>query len=276
MTFCKPLEEFGDVFVFQYDVAMKHFGREGMINKLEDTLNVVNPDVIFHPTYREDIPAATWKELTKMFKTIAWHSDDNWRYDSYSREYGKNFTNSVTTYPEIYDKMDHPGRMLSQWAANTFYFKPREKTVNVSFYGQKYSNREEMLKGLDVECYGGGWENGFVPFTEMAKGIGASKIGINFSMGGDGRSKQMKLRPFEICACGTLCLTEDAPGLSDFYVIGEEVIIFKTKEELKELIDYYLEHEDERKKIATAAYERTVAKHTWRQRFEDILKVVYV
>jgi len=247
-----------------------------MIDEFEKMLNIIEPDVIFHPTYKETIPAKNWKEISKIFKTVAWNSDDDRRYDSFTKEYCKNFTNVVTTYPEIYAKMDHPGRILSQWAANTSYFYPREKTIDVSFCGQKYGHREETLADLDVEVYGGGWDSGFLPFTEMAKVIGSSNISINFSMGGDGTTKQVKLRPFEVCASGTLCLTEDAPGLSDFYVIGEEIIVFKTKEELKELIEYYLNHEDERKKIATAAYERTVAKHSWKSRFEEILNVVYV
>jgi glycosyltransferase involved in cell wall biosynthesis len=274
MTWCKPLEDFGDVFVFQYDVAIKHFGKEGMVNKLEETLNVVDPTVIFHPTYVDDIPAKTWAEITKAFKTVCWNSDDDRRFDSFSKEYGKNFTNSVTTYPEIFKKMDHPGRILSAWAVNTSYFYPREKTIDVSFCGQKYGGREEMLSGLDVECYGGGWENGFVDFTEMAKILGESKISINFSLGADGNS-QMKLRPFEICGSNTLCLTENAPGLDNLYAIEEEVILFETKKELKELIEYYLEHEDERKAIAKAAYERTISKHTWKNRFEEIFNVLY-
>jgi glycosyltransferase involved in cell wall biosynthesis len=275
MTWNKPLEEFGDVFTFQYDMALKHFGKEGMIAEFEKMLNVIEPDVIFHPTYKDTIPAKNWQEISKLFKTIAWNSDDDRRYDSFTKEYCKNFTNVVTTYPEIYNQMDHPGRILSQWAANTSYFYPREKSIDVSFYGQKYGNREEMLKGSNVECYGGGWNNGFLSFVDMAKGLGCSKIGINFSGGAD-NNPQMKLRPFEICASGTLCLTEPMPNLEDYYVIGEEIVVFHSKEELKELIYYFLNHEDERKKIAKAGYDRTVAKHTWKSRFEDILNVVYV
>lgn len=275
MTFCKPLEEFGDVFTFQYDVMMKHFGRKGMLDKLEDILNVIDPTVIFHPTYKDDIPAETWKELSKIFKTVAWNSDDNRRYDSFTKEYCKNFTNVVTTYPEIYNRMAHPGRMISQWAANTSYFYPREKSIDISFCGQKYANREEMLTGLDVNCYGGGWDNGFVDFKEMAEVLGKSKISINFSSGADGEP-QMKLRPFEICASGALCLCEYTPALSNYYVVNEEIKVFNNKEELDKLVKYYLAHEDEAEEIAKAGYERTIAKHIWKKRFEEIFNVIYV
>jgi glycosyltransferase involved in cell wall biosynthesis len=275
MTWCKPLEEFGDVFTFQYDVVMQHYGRKGMLDKLEDVLNVVDPSVIFHPTYKEDIPAETWKALSTIFKTVAWNSDDDRRYDEFTKEYCKNFINSVTTYPEIYNKMDHPGRLLSQWAANTSYFYPREKTIDVSFCGQKYGNREEMLAGLDVDSYGGGWDNGFIDFKEMAEVLGKSKISINFSGGAD-NNPQMKLRPFEICASGALCLCEYTPALSNYYVVDEEIKVFNTKEELDKLVTYYLEHEDEAEEIAKAGYDRTIAKHTWKQRFEEIFNVIYV
>jgi len=273
MVWTKPLENFGDVYVFQYDVVLKHFGKDGMVDQLEKMLNVINPNIVFHPTYRNTISGKTWNEISKVFTTIAWNSDDDRRYESYSKEYGKNFQYVVTTYPEIYDVMDHPGKILSAWAANTHYFKPKEKTIDVSFCGQNYGDRAEMLDGLNVEVYGGGWPNGFIPFTKMADVLGRSKIGISFSGGADGKT-QVKLRPFEICACNTLCLCEKCEGLKTFYEEGREIIFFESKQELKDKIDYYLSNEDERKEIANNAAMRSWNEHTWQHRLGEIFKQI--
>jgi spore maturation protein CgeB len=271
MTWTKPLEDFGDVFVFQYDVALKHFGKSGMIDEFEKMLNIIEPDMIFHPTYKDTIPAKNWQEISNIFTTVCWNSDDDRRFDSFSKEYGKSFTYSITTYPDIYNKMDHPGRILSAWGANTSYFYPREKTIDVSFCGQKYGNRFSMLAGLGIECYGSGWDNGFLDFKEMAEVLGKSKISINFSGGADG-NPQVKLRPFEICASGALCLCEYVEDLKDFYVADREIVFFKTGDELENLIDYYSKHPDRAEVIAKAGYERTIEKHTWKNRFTAIFK----
>ncbi len=265
----KPLEKFGAVFVFQYDVEVKHFGMEGMINRLIEFTKLLQPMCIFHPYYKEIVPKGVWETLTKDCITLLWQSDE-WRYDQKCIDYEKAFAYSATTYPSVYEKMEHPGKLLSQWGANEHYFYPRDKDINVSFTGQSYGDRKELLLGLDVECYGLGWSNGFISFTEMAAVLGRSKISISFSKGAKGR--QLKLRPFEITASNALCLCENMPGIEKYFIPGEEIILFDTKEELVENIKYYLAHEERRKEIAQAGYERTIKEHLWKHRITELFK----
>ena len=270
-TWAKPLEMNGKykVYVFQYDVELAYFGHNGMIERLKNKIDLIKPKYIFHPTYKEDIPVDVWKEISKEYCTICWNSDDNWLYEIHSKYYNLGFRYAITTYPEIYSKMDHPGKILSQWAVNPFYFYPRKKSIDVSFCGQAYGNRVGWLKDLNVKCYGKGWDNGFVDFPKMAEILGQSKISVNFSDGADG-GKQIKLRPFEICGSNALCLCEYVDGIGDWYEIDKEIKVFRTKEELKDLIEYYLEHDAEREEIAQAGCARTILGHTWFCRFEKI------
>jgi len=39
-------------------------------------------------------------------------------------------------------------------------------------------------------------------------------------------------------------------------------------------IRYYLEHDEEREKIAMAGYQRTLGEHTYEKRFEQIFKTI--
>jgi len=285
-TWYKPLEEFGDVFVFQYDVEVKHFGVQEMQERLKKFIDLIQPDYVFHPTYRTDILSETWNEISKKYCTICWNSDDDRRYHSFTKEYARCFRYSVTTYPSIYDLMEHHGRLLSSWAANQYYFKPivdtkllcsnmpAEKTTDITFVGQKYGDREDMLNGIQgVLIYGLGWNNGFISYPKMAEIIASSKISISFSKGADG-NKQIKLRPFEICACNTLCLCEYTEGIEKFYEIDKEIVVFNDKAELVHKLEYYLANDAIRKEIAQNGYDRTMREHLWKHRFSKIFKEI--
>ena len=165
--------------------------------------------------------------------------------------------------------------ILSQWAANPFYFKDYglEKDIDVSFCGQSYGDRMDWLDGIRVERYGKGQPNGMVEFKDLAKIYNRSKICINFSKGSNG-GMQIKCRPFEITASKSLLLCEYVEGIEDYFEIDKEIVCFKTKKELKESIAYYLEHGDEREAITNAGYKRTIEDHLWKNRFDAIFKEI--
>lgn len=271
-----PLTTFGDTYAFSYDIEQKYYGNHGMNERLIHFLDIVKPDYVFHFSYKTDILPSTWDKISYKYCTICFHSDDDRRYSDYSKDYGSHFRYSVTTYPDIYEIMEHPGKILSAWGVNTHYLKPnnKDKTIDVSFVGQKYGDREELLKDIpEVEVYGSGWDSGFVDYKELSKILASSKISINFSKGADG-NKQVKLRSFEICACNTLCLCEKVNGIEEFYVPDQEIVLFEGKQDLISKIDYYLQHEDERKKIALAGYNKTISKYTWEHRLTNIFEEI--
>ena len=103
-TFIKSLEEFGEVFTFYWDIEAKYFGLDGMVQRLKDYADKVDPTCIFHVCYKDHIPVEAWKEISEKYTTVGWFCDDNWRYDSYSKEYSKGFNYAVTTYREAYEK----------------------------------------------------------------------------------------------------------------------------------------------------------------------------
>ena len=273
MTMAKPLEMDGqnEVYVFQYDVEAQHYGRDNMIVRLNSFVNLVKPDYVFHFSYKDVIPVEIWNKLSKVYNTIVFHSDE-WRFEEFCRDYERGFKYAVTTYPSVYDLSPHPGKILSQWAANTHYFYPREKDIEVSFTGQANQNRKELLNGLDVECYGLNWPNGFVSYTEMASVLGRSKISLSFSMGVRGR--QLKLRPFEITASKALCICETMPGIEEFFVPEKEIILFDNKKQLEAAVAHFTKHPNEAKAIAQAGYDRTMKDHKWQHRLQKIFSIV--
>jgi len=58
------------------------------------------------------------------------------------------------------------------------------------------------------------------------------------------------------------------------FKVNQEIICFKTIDELKKLIDYYLKHPDERAQVAEAAYRRVIKEHTYDDRAKEILELI--
>ena len=65
-------------------------------------------------------------------------------------------------------------------------------------------------------------------------------------------------------------------GLENMFEIGKEIITYTYGNftELKEKIDYYIEHDDEREKIRHAGFERAKKDHTYINRWKIILETV--
>jgi spore maturation protein CgeB len=75
-------------------------------------------------------------------------------------------------------------------------------------------------------------------------------------------------RLFEAAACRTALVTDDWPGLSDFYEPGREVLLAHTTEDALAALDA---SDAELARIAQRAYERTLAEHTSHRRAKQLL-----
>lgn len=84
-------------------------------------------------------------------------------------------------------------------------------------------------------------------------------------------------RLFEASGRGGFQLFPYITGIDDWLTDGEHLRFFKFGDfdGLKALIDYYLEHDDERETIRRAGHEHVKANHTYRRRWETILDTVF-
>jgi spore maturation protein CgeB len=109
---------------------------------------------------------------------------------------------------------------------------------------------------------------------EMVKMYSRSKINLGFSSCGDThlggqRIVQVRLRDFEVPMSGGFYMVEHMEELEEFFVIGREIVCYRSKEELVDKIRYYLRHDGEREKIRQAGYQRCLRDHTWQKRLAD-------
>ena len=168
-------------------------------------------------------------------------------------------------------------------AFDNTYFHPRacKNDIPVSFVGASYGFRKQVIKflqnhGVDIQAYGTGWPRGFAndPVDIFNRSI------INLGMGGIGYSESLtnvKGRDFEIPGTGGgVYLTSFNPDLAQHFTIGEEILCYRNRDEMLELIRYYLQHRDEAQKIAEKARIRCLQEHRWLFRYQRMLEIIGV
>jgi spore maturation protein CgeB len=82
------------------------------------------------------------------------------------------------------------------------------------------------------------------------------------------------MRLYETTGVGALLLTDWKQNLHELFEPDAEVVTYRTPEECVEKIRYYLEHEDDRARIAQAGQARTLRDHTYRSRMEELVALV--
>jgi len=91
----------------------------------------------------------------------------------------------------------------------------------------------------------------------------SSKIGLNIISGEDlNYNLQFSVRVYQVMGCGCFLLTEYIPGIEELFILKKHLDVFHTKEEMLEKIKYYLEHEEERNKIAAQGQKEVFDKYT--------------
>ncbi len=138
-----------------------------------------------------------------------------------------------------------------------------------------------------MKIYGEGWDSRPVPgVTEGSRWISESEvrsiyrnteINLNlhssmdrYAIGGD----FVNPRTFELAGMGCFQLCDRRELLPPLYS-EDEVVQFGDETELIEKIEYYMEHEGERKEIAGNARRRTLKHHLYEHRVVEIMNAVH-
>lgn len=132
----------------------------------------------------------------------------------------------------------------------------------VTVYGNK-DWEEVSLKNIDYL--------GRIEFChEAPKVFHLTKINLNITRiyNLDGLSD----RVFNVLASKGFLMTNYAPVIDNHFKNGEELVCFRSNEELVDLCKYYLKHESQRKAIAEKGYQRILKDHTMEKRAEFMLE----
>jgi spore maturation protein CgeB len=75
--------------------------------------------------------------------------------------------------------------------------------------------------------------------------------------------------------CGGFLISNYQPEIPEYFVPDEDIVLYDSIPDLLAKIEFYLEHEDLRLKIAANGYEKIKKHHTWTIRIKDILDQVF-
>lgn len=168
-----------------------------------------------------------------------------------------------------------------------------ERPVDLSFVGglnpavhdSGTTMLEEISRRLPIELWGYGGEalpeespirrrwRGESWGIDMYRVLARSKITLNRHIDvARGHANNMRL--FEATGMGALILTEEAPNLDQHFSPGIEVETYRDVDEIAEKVSHYLEHDDERVKVARAGQRRTLRDHTHRRRIGELVELL--
>jgi spore maturation protein CgeB len=107
--------------------------------------------------------------------------------------------------------------------------------------------------------------------AERKKVYNLSKIVLNIEAL-DLHINSTSIRPFEVALCRGFPLVEYKKDLEGLFDVGREIVCFHDTEDLKEKIDYYLEHNNERMEVSNRCRERILKEHMTEVRLKQMLE----
>lgn len=111
-------------------------------------------------------------------------------------------------------------------------------------------------------------------FNSSKINLGFSEVFLNHNFS-ELKLKHLHLRDFEIPMAGGFYCIQYSDELTEFYEPNKEVVVYNTEYELKDKIEFYLHHDNERKKIQEAGYRRAQNCHTYQKRFNDLFNELF-
>jgi len=112
----------------------------------------------------------------------------------------------------------------------------------------------------------------YVAAEEKAKAYLSAKIVVNTISPCEIEGVNCTL--FEAAGCGAFQIADWKASLPELFEPEREVVTFRTHQELKAKVDYYLAHPAERREIADRAYARAHREHTYEKRLEKMLEIL--
>lgn len=144
-----------------------------------------------------------------------------------------------------------------------FYLEELSKNFKVSLYTLEKTPELPRVINKGIATYD----------TDMPQIFRHSKINLNIGL----RSIKtgISLRCFDILGCGGFLMSTCQNELWDYFTPGVDFDFFTSPEELVKKCRYYLEHEDERAKIARNGFEKVKEFHSFECRIKEMFDIVF-
>lgn len=172
----------------------------------------------------------------------------------------------------VYAKGD--GLETAEWTLANYFLARRvtalERTEIMQLLGEKYPVHLYTPGDVSIK---GVHNMGKADYYNDAPHIFAnSKVNLNITL----KSIQtgIPLRAFDIMGCGGFLITNYQEDYLEYFTPDEDMVIYYDYGDLMEKVAFYLEHDEERERIARSAQRKVAAEHTYLQRAQIMLDIV--
>lgn len=167
----------------------------------------------------------------------------------------------ANAYPSLSER--YPNHYRLQSIQNLI--KPiLQAKMRIDFWGREWDQMTDRLGDIPPE-----WLHGYLDYTEANKVYSSAKIIIGLQ----NHRSQLTQRIYEILGSGGFLLTNDTPEIRRLFEPGKDLIVSNSPQETVNLVRYYLNHPEERKKIRSQA-RKSVTAHSYACRAAYVLDVL--
>lgn len=269
---------------------------EGLRARLINYAAINRPDYIFLHIQNEGVlDVDTCKVLTEYCKTVLYNFDcrekekSQWMYDLATHLSLVCFSNQEDVNNCLALGIENVMALHSACDIDLYArlpFDVKYTSPDIVFIGGQYLNsnlnfplaeeRLKMTNFLEREysdrfgAFGIGNSNNarFINSMEEVRIYNASKIAIN--QNNFEREGYTSDRIWRIMSTGTFCLTKWFPGIDKIFEKEIHLDWFNTFEEMKGLLEFYLNEDEERGAIAQMGSRFVRENHSWKSRVEEI------
>jgi spore maturation protein CgeB len=250
-----------------------------------------NPDLVL--IYSKDIPYQVLKKINMAFRTAIFYPDSEGLSDEKLLRYGRLvdylFITNNSQLAELQSLgVKNPIFCMQGCDPDDHRIIPTKKrkwASDVAFIGRpNKDNRINLLQAVNqrfhLKAWGGRWKDYGLTCLKIRvypKEFGRICYATKIILGCDqyhDMEGYFSNRTWITMGFGGFLLTNYVPGLENIFTKGEHLEWYRSQEECLDLIDYYLKHEHQRKKIAQSGYEYVHKNRPWDVVIEEIISRV--
>jgi spore maturation protein CgeB len=203
-------------------------------------------------------------------------------------QYDAVFVASTPFAERVAEQVTVPVRPLHQ-ATDEERFRPREggPPHELLFVANSRASRRHILDDLgaterDLAVYGQRWtpelldprylRGDHIPNERLAAYYAAAAIVLNDHWADMRDEGFFSNRLYDAAASGAFVISDSVPGLREEFDDG--IVAYDDADELRRLVDWYLDHPEERRSKAEIARAAVLTRHTFRHRVQEILEAI--
>lgn len=163
-------------------------------------------------------------------------------------------------FPNTLDNLTPLGAHKGNWQRST-YLKALAN-IPLHIFGQRWKEQDFIQPEWTI--------HDFCPYHLLPAAYSYSDITINIT--GPDMFDAFPTRVFDAMASGSMVISHKRNSMSELFTPGHDIVAIDTPQELREAVEYYTNHPEQRMRIAQNGVLTINEKHRWEHRMDSAIK----